>query len=233
MPDIQAVARQQEVLQPAVSYAVPSVCGRTGEIRAWLQSDGHPVRAWPHPECLGGRLRGQDAGPPQRVVSEHRRGRESRASSRRAGAGGRDAGVPGLGSTGLQSEKGGHHRMAVVCVSAADVHTASWYGSAGSSSTEPAIQPGMTPEDAYDWYPLQERVGILEPADPARSILTSRRRPRSPSSANRTNSPSSSRRRLSRRSTVSRRVSCTSASTLPPGLLPHVADQPWTSPASE
>jgi hypothetical protein len=24
----------------------------------------------------------------------------------------------------------------------------------------------MTPEDAYDWYPLQERVGILEPADP-------------------------------------------------------------------
>jgi hypothetical protein len=24
----------------------------------------------------------------------------------------------------------------------------------------------MTPEDLYDWYPLQERVGILEPADP-------------------------------------------------------------------
>ena len=23
----------------------------------------------------------------------------------------------------------------------------------------------MTPEDAYDWYPLQERVGILELAD--------------------------------------------------------------------
>ena len=38
-------------------------------------------------------------------------------------------------------------------------------GAAGSSSTEPAIQPGMTPEDAYDWYPLQERVGILELAD--------------------------------------------------------------------
>jgi hypothetical protein len=39
------------------------------------------------------------------------------------------------------------------------------HGSVGSRSTACCYTASMTPEDAYDWYPLRQRVGVSETSD--------------------------------------------------------------------